>query len=119
VRPAALMVRAVLAALAVGGPCGQHGLPELAACGYRLPGWIMARIAQLPAFLGYATQPDGNLVQIGDSYVERPQTSPRSPHLVAVYPAGYVSGDPDGDRARRSIRCVSGRVGRYTATTTT
>jgi hypothetical protein len=70
----------------------QHGLPELAACGYRLPGWITARIARLPAFLGYATQPDGNLVQIGDSYVERPQVSPRPPHLVAVYPAGYVFG---------------------------
>jgi hypothetical protein len=70
----------------------QHGLPELAACGYRLPGWIMARIARLPAFLGYATQPDGNLVQIGDSYVERPQVSPRPPRLVAVYPAGYVFG---------------------------
>ena len=70
----------------------QHGLPELAACGYRLPGWITARIARLPAFLGCTTQPDGNLVQIGDSYVERPQVSPRPPHLVAVYPAGYVFG---------------------------
>ena len=55
----------------------QTALPELAACGYRLPGWITARIALLPAFLGYATEPDGDLVQIGDSYVERPATSPR------------------------------------------
>jgi Heparinase II/III-like protein len=70
----------------------QHGLPELAACGYRLPGWIMARIARMPAFLGYATQPDGYLVQIGDTYVERPLISPRQPHLVAVYTAGYVFG---------------------------
>jgi Heparinase II/III-like protein len=71
----------------------QTALPELAACGYRLPGWITARIAQLPAFLGYATEPDGNLVQLGDTYVERPATSPRGRALVAVYPqAGYVFG---------------------------
>ena len=68
------------------------GLPELAACGYRLPGWTMARIAKMPAFLGYATEPDGDLVQIGDTYVERPLTSPRQPHPVAVYAAGYVFG---------------------------
>jgi hypothetical protein len=71
----------------------QTALPELAACGYRLPGWITARIAQLPAFLGYATEPDGDLVQLGDTYVERPATSPRGNALVAVYPqAGYVFG---------------------------
>ena len=58
-----------------------------------LPGWITARIAKLPAFLGYATEPDGDLVQIGDTYVERPATSPRGDALVAVYPqAGYVFG---------------------------
>jgi hypothetical protein len=68
------------------------GLPELAACGYRLPGWITARIAKMPAFLAHATEPDGDLVQIGDTYVERPLTSPRQPHLVAVYPGGYVFG---------------------------
>jgi hypothetical protein len=71
----------------------RTALPELAACGYRLPGWITARIAKLPAFLGYATEPDGELVQIGDSYVERPTTSPRGNSLVAVYAqAGYVFG---------------------------
>lgn len=70
----------------------QDGLPELAACGYRLPGWIMARIGRLPAFVGNATQPNGYLVQIGDTYVERPLISPRQPHLVAVYAAGYVFG---------------------------
>ena len=68
------------------------GLPELAACGYRLPGWIMARIAKMPAFLAYATEPGGDLVQIGDTYAERPLTSPRQPHPVAVYAAGYVFG---------------------------
>ena len=70
----------------------ERGLPELAACGYRLPGWITARIAKMPAFLAEATQPDGNLVQIGDTYVEHPATAPRQPNLVAVYPAGYVFG---------------------------
>ncbi len=71
----------------------QTALPELAACGYHLPGWITARIAQLPAFLGSATEPDGDLVQIGDSYVERPATSAHGSALVSVYPqAGYVFG---------------------------
>lgn len=70
----------------------RTGLPELRACGYRLPGWITARIAELPAFLGYATEPDGNLAQIGDTYVEHPAVSPRQPRLVAVYRAGYVFG---------------------------
>jgi hypothetical protein len=71
----------------------QTALPELAACGYRLPGWITARIAKLPAFLGYATEPDGDLVQLGDTYVEHPATSPTGHALVAVYaPTGYVFG---------------------------
>jgi Heparinase II/III-like protein len=71
----------------------RTALPELTACGYHLPGWITARIARLPAFLGYATEPDGDLVQIGDSYVEHPKTSPRGGALVAVYrQAGYVFG---------------------------
>ena len=68
------------------------GQPELAACGYQLPAWIRQRIALMPAFLAYATQPDGNLVQIGDTYVEHPKTSPRQPRLDAVYAAGYVFG---------------------------
>jgi hypothetical protein len=70
----------------------KQGLPELAACGYQLPAWIRQRIAKMPAFLAYATQPDGNLVQIGDTYVEHPATSPRQQDLVAVYRAGYVFG---------------------------
>lgn len=70
----------------------QRALPQLAACGYRLPGWITARIARLPAFLAYATEPDGYLAQLGDSYVERPATAPRQPRTVAVYAGGYVFG---------------------------
>jgi hypothetical protein len=88
------------------------GLPLLRSCGYTLPGSITARIAKLPAFLSYATQPDGNLVQLGDTYVERPAvrsavppttvpptTGPPStgpantvPSLVAVYNAGFIFG---------------------------
>jgi hypothetical protein len=69
-------------------------LPKLSACGYTLPGWITARINELPTFLTYATQPDGDLVQIGDTYVERPAAAARRkvPNLVAVYNAGYIFG---------------------------
>jgi hypothetical protein len=94
---------------------------QLAACGYRLPGWITSRIALMPAFLAEATQPDGTLVQIGDTYAEAPGPLPgitlggtsagapgplpgitlggagppgAGPSLprVAVYRAGYVFG---------------------------
>jgi hypothetical protein len=76
----------------------RGGESELADCGYQLPSDIAARIAKMPAFLAEATQPDGNLVQIGDTYVERP--FPGSPPvlparklpLVAVYNAGYIFG---------------------------
>jgi hypothetical protein len=76
----------------------RGGESELADCGYRLPSGIAARIATMPAFLAEATQPDGNLVQIGDTYVEQPflQPAPAVPArqlpLVAVYNAGYVFG---------------------------
>lgn len=72
----------------------QVGQPEVAACGYRLPASITARIAKMPAFLADATQPDGNLVQIGDTYVEPPPRLPRGTPAsrVAVFPAGYVLG---------------------------
>jgi hypothetical protein len=90
----------------------QTALPELAACGYRLPARITARIAELPAFLGSATEPDGDLVQLGDTYVERPATSPRPHALVAVYAhAGYVFGRSDWTAAASfySLRFGPGR----------
>ncbi|HUN32610.1 MAG TPA: heparinase II/III family protein [Trebonia sp.] len=79
----------------------RGGLPQLAACGYTLPASILARIRQLPAFLAAATQPDGDLVQIGDTYVESaPSRLPRPGQLVSVYDAGYAFGrdkwGPDG-----------------------
>ncbi len=69
------------------------GESELADCGYPLPSGITARIAKMPAFLAEATQPDGNLVQIGDTYAEPPPAL-RAQRLppVAVYYAGYVFG---------------------------
>ena len=74
----------------------RGGESELAGCGYPLPPGIAARIAKMPAFLAEAAQPDGHLVQIGDTYVEGPavvpgQKLPRVP-LVAVYNAGYIFG---------------------------
>jgi hypothetical protein len=70
------------------------GKPEFAACGYPLPASISARIAKMPAFLTEATQPNGDLAQIGDTYVEQPPSLPRPADapLVAVYSAGYVFG---------------------------
>jgi Heparinase II/III-like protein len=71
----------------------RGGESELANCGYPLPPGIAARIVKMPAFLAEATQPDGNLVQIGDTYVEGPPTLPaRKLPLVAVYNAGYIFG---------------------------
>jgi hypothetical protein len=86
-------------------------LPMLSACGYPLPGWITARIAKLPTFLAYATQPDGNLVQIGDTFVERPAVHQKVPSLVAVYQAGYIFGRSSWTAAASfySLRFGSGR----------
>jgi hypothetical protein len=65
---------------------------HLGACGYHLPSWITARIALMPAFLAEATEPDGDFVQIGDTYVETAPREPRPPSMVAVYDRGYVFG---------------------------
>jgi hypothetical protein len=71
----------------------QSGVPVLKACGYTLPSDVLARIAKMPAFLAAATQPDGNLVQIGDTYVEQPPWDlPKPSQLVSVYNGGYVFG---------------------------
>ena len=71
----------------------RKALPMLRACGYTLPSWVRARIAKLPAFLSYATAPDGNLVQIGDTYAEASAADPKEKSLVAVYTdGGYVFG---------------------------
>ncbi len=79
----------------------RGGVPELAACGYTLPAAITARIAAMPAFLAAATEPDGDLAQIGDTYVEPPPSAlPQPKQLVSIYNAGYVFGrdewGPDG-----------------------
>jgi hypothetical protein len=80
---------------------------SLRACGLSLPGWIASRIALMPAFLAMATQPDGKLVQIGDTYVVGPRDRSGTPlqyaatrgasgtppaQRIAVYSAGYVFG---------------------------
>jgi hypothetical protein len=95
----------------------------LAACGLSLPGWVSARIALMPDFLAMATQPNGDLVQIGDTYVVSPRSRPGTPlqyaategragpppsQRVAVYQAGYVFGrsgwSPFGDQSFYSLR---------------
>ena len=106
---------------------------QLAACGYSLPAPIASRIALMPMFLAQATQPDGNLVQIGDTYAEPPGPTPG----IALGTQGAAglprrngsrctrratcSAAPPGGRSvpRRSIRCASARAGRSTATRTT
>jgi len=88
---------------------------DLTACGLSLPGWITSRIAQMPTFLAMATQPDGKLVQIGDTYVVSPRDRAGTPlqyaatmgavgtrpvQRVAVYQAGYVFGRSGWGTAR-------------------
>jgi Heparinase II/III-like protein len=101
---------------------------QLAACGYQPPAWITSRIALMATFLAQATQPDGNLVQIGDTYVEPPGPTPGiglqgtgsqatvgSPpaQRVAVYTAGYIFGRstwrPFGAASFYSLRFGPGR----------
>jgi hypothetical protein len=78
---------------------------QLDLCGLpRLP--LMGRVATMPDFLGYATQPDGNLVAFGDTApVEKAPTiagtvseyattegrqGPKPDRTFAVYPRGYA-----------------------------
>jgi hypothetical protein len=101
---------------------------RLAVCGYSMPSWIKSRIALMPMFVAQATQPDGKLVQIGDTYVEPPRSSPGTPlqyagtrgrdgtpptQRVAVYRAGYVFGRstwrPFGSSSFYSLRFGPGR----------
>jgi hypothetical protein len=80
---------------------------QLSDCGDALPGDATTRIANMPAFLAHATQPDGDLVQLGDTYLTAPSPVPGTPlqyaatrgaagsppaQRVAVYAAGYVFG---------------------------
>jgi hypothetical protein len=99
---------------------------DLAACGSALPGWITARIAQIPTFLAMATEPDAKLAQIGDTYLIGPRDRPGTPlqyaatqgasgtppvQRVAVYQAGYVfgrSGLVTGKTSRTKVVEVAG-----------
>ena len=80
----------------------------LAACHQPpLPAPDRAAIARMPLFLALATQPDGRLVQIGDTYAVGPRNRPGTPlqfaasrgtsgtppaQRIGVYTAGYVFG---------------------------
>ena len=80
---------------------------DVRACGLSLPGWITGRIAKMPLFLALATQPDGKLAQIGDTYRIAPRNRAQTPlrfaatrgkagtppsRRIGVYAAGYVFG---------------------------
>jgi heparinase II/III-like protein len=104
---------------------------QLADCGVPLPAEIGARIANMPTFLAHATQPDGRLVPLGDTYATAPAKVPGTPLLyaatrgaegspppqrVAVYTAGYVFGRsgwgtdrPFGAESFYSLRFGGGR----------
>ena len=82
-------------------PCGR---PRCRAGRLRIPatGLDHGPDRELPAFLGSATEPDGDLVQIGDSYVERPATSAHGSALVSVS-AGRIRVWPVGVDAAASF----------------
>ncbi len=76
-------------------------------CGDAVPASMRSRVSQVPTFLAAATQPDGNLVQIGDTFaadaqiargtaleyaVTRGASGPRPSKRVFVYSRGYVFG---------------------------
>jgi hypothetical protein len=81
---------------------------DLASCHQPpLPAADRTRIAEMPLFLALATQPDGRLVQIGDTYAVGPRDRAGTPlqfaatagaagqppsQRVGVYAAGYVFG---------------------------
>ena len=80
---------------------------DVRACGLSLPGWVTGRIAKMPLFLALATQPDGKLAQIGDTYRIAPRNRAHTPlrfaatrgkagtapsRRIGVYAAGYVFG---------------------------
>jgi hypothetical protein len=89
---------------------------SLGACGLSLPGWIQSRIALMPAFLAQATQPDGKLVQIGDTYVVSARSRTGTPLQYAV--SRGTSGTPPAQRiAVYSAGYVFGRSGWGTAAT--
>jgi hypothetical protein len=78
-----------------------------AAFSLSLPAPIAQRIARMPLFLAMATEPGGDLVQIGDTYQIAPRDRAGTPlrfaatqgaagtapaQRVAVFSAGYVFG---------------------------
>jgi hypothetical protein len=89
---------------------------DLAACGQPpLPEPDRAAIARMPLFLALATQPDGKLAQIGDTYPAGPRSPAGTPlrfaasmgvqgtppeQRIGVYDAGYVFGRSGWGTAR-------------------
>jgi hypothetical protein len=104
---------------------------RLVRCAAALPSRIMKRVRRMPAFLAHATQPDGTIAQLGDTYQEGSHPAPGTPFeyaatrgasgppprgRVAVYAAGYVFGRsgwgtsrPFGAESYYSLRFGRGR----------
>ncbi len=93
----------------------NKAMRTLQACGDSVPDVMRQRVAKIPAFLAAATQPDGKMVQLGDTYKEpagivrgtpleymvtKGQSGPRPTKRVSVYKAGYVFGHSGFGQAR-------------------
>lgn len=93
----------------------HKAMRTLQACGDSVPAVMRKRVAKIPAFLAAATQPDGTLVQLGDTYkksagiiggtpvqymVTKGQAGPRPTKRISVYKAGYVFGHSGFGKAR-------------------
>jgi hypothetical protein len=107
----------------------QLAASKVAECGLPVPSAIATRTARLADFIAYSTQPDGNVVQIGDTYALPPSSIPGTsaeyaatkgasgsppPNLVMLYSyQGYVfartAWDPFGSASFYSIHFGPGR----------
>lgn len=65
---------------------------KAAECGQTVPSAIASRTSLLASFIAYATQPDGNMVQIGDTYAVPPVSIPGTP--VEYVATKGASGSP-------------------------
>ncbi|HJT37073.1 MAG TPA: heparinase II/III family protein [Actinomycetota bacterium] len=102
---------------------------KVSECGLSVPAAISSRTSLLASFIAYSTQPDGNEVQIGDTYAAPPSSIPGTPaeyaatqgasgspppNLVMLYSyQGYVfartAWDPFGTASFYSIHFGPGR----------
>lgn len=97
----------------------HKAMRTLQACGDSVPDVMRERVAKIPAFLAAATQPDGRLVQLGDTYAEpagivagtpleymvtRGKSGPRPTKRFSVFNNGYVFGHSGFGKVRPFAR---------------